>query len=133
MRSKVVQDILDSISIEQSEEFEREYLEMEAYHRWMEENGLQHCTDTSPSLIELEKHGFYPVAITSFYLEETFIFRTKKEANEAYKKMEKELGEVVGWWYSEKDFQKELEESMKEGEYYENGHPKIYRLDEKNR
>ena len=56
MRSKVVQDILDSISKEQSEEFEREYLEMEAYHRWVEENGLQHCTDTSPSLIELEKH-----------------------------------------------------------------------------
>ena len=133
MRSKVVQDILDSISIEQSEEFEREYLEMEAYHRWMEENGMKYCTDTSPSLIELEKHGFYPVAITSFYLEETFIFRTKKEANEAYKKLEKELHLVSGWWYSEKDFQKELEESVKEGEYYEQGHPKIYRLDEKNR
>ena len=133
MRSKAVQDILNSISIEQNEEFEREYLEMEAYHRWMEENGMKYCTDTSPSLIELEKHGFYPVAITSSYLEETFIFRTKKEANEAYKKMEKELGEVVGWWYSEKDFQKELEDSTKEGEYYEHGHPKIYRLDEKNR
>ena len=132
MRSKAVQDILNSISIEQNEEFEREYLEMEAYHRWMEENGMKYCTDTSPSLIELEKHGFYPVAITSFYLEETFMFRTKKEANEAYKKMEKELGEVVGWWYSEKDFQKELEESMKEG-LYKNGHPKICRLDEKNR
>ena len=131
MRSKVVQDILDSISIEQSEEFEREYLEMEAYHRWMEENGMKYCTDTSPSLIELEKHGFYPVAITSFYLEETFIFRTKKEANEAYKKLEKELHLVSGWWYSEKDFQKELEESVKEGEYYEQGHPKIYRLDGK--
>lgn len=131
MRSKVVQDILDSISKEQSEEFEREYLEMEAYHRWMEENGLQYCTDTSPSLIELEKYGFYPVAITSFYLEETFIFRTKKEANQAYKKLEKELREVVGYWYSEKDFQKELKESMREGEYYEQGHPKIYRLNEK--
>lgn len=133
MKSKAVQDILDNITKEQSEEFERNWLEAEAYHRWMEENGLQHCTDTSPSLIELEKHGFYPLAITSFYLEETFIFRTKKEANEAYKKMEKELGEVVGWWYSEKGFQKELEESMKEGKFYEHGHPKIYRLDEKNR
>lgn len=106
MRSKSVQDILDSISIEQSEEFERKWLESLAHHRWMEENNYEYCTDTSPSLIELGKNGFYPVAITSFYLEETFIFRTKKEANEAYKKMEKELGGVVGWWYSEKDFQK---------------------------
>ena len=133
MRSKAIQDILDNITKEQSEEIERNWLEVEAYHRWMEENGLEHCTNTSPSLITLKKHGFYPVAITSFYLEESFIFRTKKEANEAYKKLEKELHLVSGWWYSEKDFQKELEESVKEGEYYENGHPKIYRLDEKNR
>ena len=131
MRSKVAQDMLDRITPEEHAEFEREMLEAEAYHRWMEENGLKYCTNTSPSLAILKKHGFYPVAITSFYLEETFIFHTKKEANEAYKKLEKELGEVVGWWYSEKDFQKELEESMKEGEYYENGHPKIYRLDGK--
>ena len=133
MRSKVVQDMLDSISREQSEDFEREWLECLAHHRWMEENGMNYCTDTSPSLIELEKYGFYSVAITSFYLEETFIFHTKKEANEAYKKLEKELHLVSGWWYSEKDFQKELENSMKEGEYYQHGHPKIYRLDEKNR
>ncbi len=133
MRSKAVQDILDNITKEQSEEFERNWLEAEAHHRWMEENGLEYCTNTSPSLITLNKHGFYPVAVTSFYLEETFIFRTKKEANEAYKKLEKKLHLVSGWWYSEKDFQKELEDSMKEGEYYEQGHPKIYRLDEKNR
>ena len=133
MRSKAIQDILDNITKEQSEEIERNWLEVEAYHRWMEENCLEHCTNTSPSLITLNKHGFYPVAVTSFYLEETFIFRTKKEANEAYKKLEKKLHLVSGWWYSEKDFQKELEDSMKEGEYYEQGHPKIYRLDEKNR
>jgi hypothetical protein len=94
----------------------------------MEENGLEYSTDTSPSLIDLRKHGFNPVGITSFYLEETFIFRTEKEASAAYKKLEKELGLVSGWWYSERKFYKELAEATAEGEFYECGHPKIYKL-----
>jgi len=131
MRSKVVQNILDNITKEQNKEFEREWLEAEAHHRWMEENGLEYCTNTSPSLITLKEHGFHPIAITSFYLEETFIFHTKKEAKKAYKKLEKELGEIIGWWYSEKDFKKELEQATQKGEYYENGHLKIYKTERK--
>ena len=128
MRSKAIQDILDNITKEQSEEIERNWLEVEAYHRWMEENGLEYCTPTSPSLPILKEYGFNPTKITSFYLEETFIFTSKKEANLAYKKLEKELGLLCGWFYSEKDFYKELEEATQKGKHYENGHPKIYKL-----
>lgn len=124
MRSNIIQEILDRITPEEHLEYEREFQEMLAHHRWMEENGLEYCTDTSPSLILLRENSFNPIGITSFYLEETFIFKSKKEANSAYKKLEKETHQVSGWWYSKKDFLKELEES----EYYKDGHPKIYWL-----
>ena len=42
--------------------------------------------------------------------EETLVFKTKKEANSAYKKVEVELGEVFAYWYSKKDFEKEIAE-----------------------
>lgn len=128
MRSTLIQEILDRITPEEHAEFEREVVESEAHHRWMEENGLEYCTPTSPSLPILKEYGFNPTKITSFYLEETFIFTSKKEANLAYKKLEKELELLCGWFYSEKDFCKELEEATQKGKHYEKGHPKIYKL-----
>lgn len=128
MRNNIIQKILDDLTPEEHQEYERGFQEILAHHRWMEEIGLRYCTDTSPSLILLRENGFKPIGITSFYLEETFIFKTKKEADLAYKKLEKELGLVCGWWYSKKDFEKELEEANKSGGHYECGHPKIYWL-----
>ena len=128
MKNKTLQELLDRITPEEHGEFEREMVESEAHHRWMEENGLEYCTPTSPSLPILKEYGFNPTKITSFYLEETFIFTSKKEANLAYKKLEKELELLCGWFYSEKDFCKELEEATQRGKHYENGHPKIYKL-----
>lgn len=128
MRSKLIDDIMSRITPEEHAEFERDVLEWDAHNRWMQENGLEYCTDTSPSLTILREHGFKPTAITSFYIEETLIFRTKKEADAAYKKLEKELGLISGWWYSEKQFYKELAEATEVGRHYECGHPKIYQL-----
>ena len=112
MRSKYIQEILNRITPEEHAEFEREMLESEAHHRWMEENDMDYCTPTSPSLIDVRRCGFNPIGITSYYLEETFIFRTKKEADKAYKKIEKELNLVSGWWYSKKDFEKDRYSSL---------------------
>jgi hypothetical protein len=121
-------EIFDRITPEEHAEFEREIEESIAHSKWMEENGIAFCTDTSPNLKILKEYGFNPIEITSFYLEESFIFKTKKEANLAYKKLEKELGLVIGWWYSKKDFYKELYEASQKGGLYEKGHPKIYKL-----
>ena len=128
MKSNIIEQILSRITPEKHAEIERDILETMSHSRWMEENGLKYNTPTSPSLTTLREYGFNPTKITSFFLEETFLFNTKKEANSAYKKLEKELGLICGWFYSEKDFYKELEEATKPGSYYEYGHPTIYEL-----
>lgn len=61
----------------------------------------------------IRKHGFNPIAVAQIYLEETFVFKTKKEALEAYHLLERDkdekwIGKVVGWWYSKKDFLAEV-------------------------
>lgn len=127
-RSKAYEDFMVNITPEEKEEFDREFQESLDHSIWMEDNGYEYCTDTSPSLMTIIEHGFSPIAITSHFLEETFVFNTKKEADRAYKRMEKKLGLVSGWWYGRKDWEKELADSIKKGEYYENGHPKIYTL-----
>lgn len=38
--------------------------------------------------------------------EETFIFKTKKEAEAGFRLLERELGIIDGWWYSKKSFSK---------------------------
>ena len=128
MKSDIIQEILDRITPEQHKEYEREFQDMLAHNRWMEENDLEYNTPTSPSLQILKEYGFYPIGITSYFLEETFIYNTAKEANLAYKKLEKELGLICGWWYSKRQFEKELKENTKQGGYYEDGYPTIYWL-----
>lgn len=128
MRSDIIDKILSEITPEEMEWYEEEMQKASDHHNWMVENGLEYCTNTSPSLMELKQHGFNPIGITSHYLEETFIFRTKKEAKKAFKKMEKELNLISGWWYGKKDWEKEYNDSIKKGACYEKGHPQIYWL-----
>lgn len=128
MKSKIVQEILDSITPEMKVEMHKKFEKRVAFSLWLEEMGYEYCTDTSRSLILLREQGFKPIGITSFYLEETFIFKTKKEAIAAFKKMERELRTVVGWFYGKKDFEKKLIKATQEGEYYSEGHSKIYWL-----
>jgi hypothetical protein len=108
MRTKIVEKCLSTITSEQFAEFERDFLEEYAYSRWLEELGKAYGTDTSISLDTVKKAGFKPIMICWFGGEETLIFKTKKEANSAYKKVEVEQGDVYAYWYSKKDFEKEI-------------------------
>ena len=114
MKSKVVQDILDNITKEQSEEFERNWLEAEAYHRWLEENEYSYNTDKSYSLKLLNDAGHFPIGITTMMCEETFIFNTEKEATKAWKSSV--LGND-GWFYGKRNFQKDLDKYEKDMGY----------------
>lgn len=67
----------------------------------------------SRDLRVIRKHGFRPIAVAQMYFEETFVFKTKKEALEAYHLLERDkdekwIGKVVGCWYSKKDFLAEV-------------------------
>lgn len=57
----------------------------------------------------LKKWGYRPIGITQMYFETTFIFQGPQEANNAYEKLERQLGVVDGWWYSLGDFHKAQE------------------------
>lgn len=100
-------NIIDSISPERQAELEREFLEDYAYNRWLEEQGKEYGTSTSITLDILKEEGFNPIGICWYGGEETLIFKTNKEANSAYKKLEKEQGRVFAYWYSKKDFERE--------------------------
>lgn len=110
MKTKTVEKLLSTITSEQFAQFERDFLEEYAYSRWLEEQGKEYGTDTSISLDTVREYGFKPIAICWYAGEETLIFKTQKEANAAYKKVEKELGNVFAYWYSKKDFEKEIAE-----------------------
>lgn len=97
MKTKTVEKLLSTITSEQFAEFERDFLEEYAYSRWLEEQGKEYGTDTSISLDIVREYGFKPIGICWFSGEETLIFKTQKEANAAYKKVEKELAEDA--WY----------------------------------
>lgn len=61
----------------------------------------------SENLIRVIESGFKPIYVTYYGGEETFIFKTKKEANKAFNKLEcKPLADekILGWWYASKDF-----------------------------
>ena len=60
--------------------------------------------------------GFNPIAVTQYYLEDTFIFNTDEEANNAYALLEKEKGLKAGWWYPIEEFEKLVEEYERENE-----------------
>lgn len=65
--------------------------------------------------------GFKPIAVTQMYFEDTFVFETDEEADEAYTKLERdengnEMDLVCGWWHGKEDFKKEVEKyESKEG------------------
>lgn len=69
-------------------------------------------SDFEPQLKILREHGFTPIAVTQMLLEDTFVFKTSKEAKEAYNKLEKDQEDitkmVIGWYYGKKEFLKEV-------------------------
>jgi hypothetical protein len=50
--------------------------------------------------------GFNPIAITCFACEISFCFKTEKETEEAYQKLQVSDESVDGWWYNEEKFLK---------------------------
>lgn len=110
MRSKIIERILSKITPEQHAMYERQIAEEMAYLEDLHKQGKIFGTDTSITLETVREAGFKPVGICWYGGEETLIFKTQKEAKSAYKKLEKEERKLCAWWYSKKDFLKEIEE-----------------------
>ena len=88
------------------------------------EQGYRYNTDKSYSLKLLNDAGYFPIGITTMMCEETFIFKTEKEATKAWKSGV--LGNE-GWFYGKKAFKKALEQYEKDMGYKN----EIFWLDEK--
>lgn len=77
----------------------------------------------------LFSHGYNPIKVTTMYLETTFAFKTKEEAEKAYQELEIEKKLLQAWWYGE-DFDqavKDYEDLM--SEIWETGYKiKIYNI-----
>lgn len=120
MRNNIIQEMLDKIPIEERERIRKENDEYCLKQKQLFDEGYRYNTDKSYSLVLLREKGFNPIGICTMMAEETFIFKTKKEADLAWKR---HILGYDGWWYSKKDF----EVARKE---YENdfGEIKIYWL-----
>ena len=111
MKSNLIEQILSRITPEEHAEFERQIEEDIAFHEQLKKDGKIYATDTSITLEIVRAEGFNPIGICDYCGEETLLFSSQKEANSAYKKLEKEQKRVYAWWYSKKQFEKEVEES----------------------
>lgn len=111
MKSNLIQEILDRITPEEHAKYERQIEEDIAFHEQLKKDGKIYATDTSVTLEIVRAEGFNPIGICDYAGEETLLFSSQKEANSAYKKLEKEQKKVYAWWYSKKQFEKEVEES----------------------
>lgn len=69
----------------------------------------------------IESEGFKVIAVTQMYMEDTFVFETKEDANKAYEIFEKNNLRICAWWYGKDDFIKAVEEYEREN----NGYSKV--------
>ena len=111
MKSNIIQEILSKITPEEHAEFERQIEEDVAYSEQLKKDGKIYATNTSITLEIVRAEGFNPIGICDYVGEECLIFSSQKEANSAYKKLEKEQKRVYAWWYSKKQFEKEVEDN----------------------
>ena len=111
-------------TFEEKQKTERKLMEYLAEQRWLEEQGYEYNTDKSYSLKLLNDDGYFPIGIATIACEESFIFKTEKEADIAWKS--RVLGNE-GWWYGKRNFLKYLEEYQKDMKT----EVKIYWIDDK--
>ena len=111
MKSNIIQEILSKITPEEHAEFERQIEEDVAYSEQLKKDGKIYATNTSITLEIVRAEGFNPIGICDYVGEECLLFSSQKEANSAYKKLEKEQKRVYAWWYSKKQFEKEVEDN----------------------
>lgn len=53
----------------------------------------------------IKDHGFYPIAVTQLYNEDTFVFKTSDEAIAAYESLENREDSILkAWWYGLEEF-----------------------------
>jgi hypothetical protein len=64
----------------------------------------------SKHIWRLRLNGFNPIAFCDYAGEDTWIFETQQEADDAYNKMEIKKGCCVGWWYGKQDLLNYLKE-----------------------
>ena len=124
MRSKVVQDILDRITPEEHAYLKKQIDKDIAFQDMLYEQGYRYNTDKSYSLKLLNDAGYFPIGLTTMICEETFIFKTEKEADKA---CESGVLGNEGWFYGKKAFKKALEQYEKDMGYKN----EIFWLDEK--
>ncbi len=115
-------ELMDSITEEQKKEFELETEKWLKLQEKLEKEGYVYNTPKSYSLKLLNDAGHFPIGITSYACEETFIFKSKRAAKKAWKS--RVLG-FDGWFYSDTDFNK----NVKTDELFNN---KVYWLYYKN-
>jgi len=87
----------------------------------MKDNHDRPLSDFKESIDILKSSGFKPIAVTQMIFEDTFVFETPEEANNAYEQFEKIDGKIVGWWYGKDDFL----EAVREYEEESNGYSKV--------
>ena len=116
MKSIILEEFrkrMDERTEEKKKQMEIEVYDFLAEQRWLEEQGYEWNTDKSYSLKLLNEAGYFPTGICNLACEETFIFKTEKEAQKAWKS--RILG-YEGWWYGKKNFLKYLEEHERDFE-----------------
>jgi len=86
---------------------------------------INYGTPNSFLLEKIKERGFKPIGITVMMCEETFIFKSEKEAAEAWR-----LFAPEGWWYGFDSWEKAHIEYLKD--FYPNNEelgPTVYWLD----
>lgn len=121
----LINDLLDGISPEEHLSMGKEMQAHFDYLEQLKKDGRIFSTNTSISLDIMRSNGFNPIAITRMSMEETFVFKSASEADQAYNMLEVGLSLVSGWWYQEDDFLLEYNSYCEDNGYS----PKIYHLD----
>lgn len=82
----------------------------------MKNNHKRPLSSFLPMVEKIREAGYNPIMVSQMALEDTFVFETAQEAEEAYRELELETeGEdsVVGWYYGKANFLKEVNEYQK--------------------
>lgn len=106
MENNIIDKILSEIDEYRQKEIELDIERDIAWGEFLKEKGHKYNTPTSYSIKLLKDAGYKPLAICSYYGEETFFFETEEEAKKAYEEMEENKGSVCGWFHSAEDIDK---------------------------
>lgn len=104
--NNIIDKILSEIDEYQSKKLELDIERDVAWGKFLIEKGHKYNTPTSYSIKLLKDNGHNPLAICSYYGEETFFFKSEEEALRAYEEMEVKKGLICGWFHSVEEIDK---------------------------